>query len=165
MAAEALETSKITKSSTMRTPKSKNISYLGTNVTRSFKTSGIPADQWDDFCLQQIFDPNFIENLPVSEQLKYYKKRNLSKSKLYNTARKVWGDRHLGSRWRILETDGGAMDETKIKNFKERDKSLLRRQEEKQIHFFGDNQSDDHQTKSKVVGHTLLWSDDEDFPG
>ena len=63
-----------------------------------FKTPGIPYDQWDDCCLRQLFDPAYIDHLPVKEQLKYYKHRNMAKSKLYNMARRVWGDRHLGPR-------------------------------------------------------------------
>ena len=73
-------------------------------------SSKIHWSEWDDLCVDKLFDPEeaSIEHLPIREQLKYYKKRNLKKAKFYNIRVKCWGSNAPNLiRDRILETDGG----------------------------------------------------------
>ena len=128
-----------------------------TRPVSRFKSPGIPCDQWDDFCLRQLFDPKYIDHLPVADQLKYYKRRNLAKSKLYNTARKVWGDRHLGSRWRHIETSGGGTKDTLQEGRVIEEHQRCKRFPNYPPAHEGEN--------SQTAGRTLLWNDEEDFPG
>ncbi|XP_038047773.1 EF-hand calcium-binding domain-containing protein 12-like isoform X2 [Patiria miniata] len=44
-----------------------------------------------DFGLRWLFNPNSSEFLPIHEQLKQYKTRDLAKTKTYATATKLWG--------------------------------------------------------------------------
>ncbi|XP_033647564.1 EF-hand calcium-binding domain-containing protein 12-like [Asterias rubens] len=48
-------------------------------------------DTESDFGLRWLFHPNHSEFLPIDEQLKQYKARDLTKTKLYATATKLWG--------------------------------------------------------------------------
>ena len=50
--------------------------------------------QWDSTGLKTLFEPekgSDISHLPISEQLRYYKKPNLLKTKLFNISRRCWG--------------------------------------------------------------------------
>ena len=73
-------------------------------------SSKIHWSEWDDLCLKNLFEPEqaSIDHLPIREQLKYYKKRDLLKTKFYNIRLKCWGLKAPNLvRDRILETDGG----------------------------------------------------------
>ncbi|XP_022101225.1 EF-hand calcium-binding domain-containing protein 12-like isoform X2 [Acanthaster planci] len=48
-------------------------------------------DTESDFGLRWLFNPNSFEFLPIEEQLKKYKSRDLAKAKTYATATKLWG--------------------------------------------------------------------------
>ncbi|XP_070559014.1 EF-hand calcium-binding domain-containing protein 12-like [Ptychodera flava] len=48
--------------------------------------------QWSDLGLTRLFNPNNSEFLPIEEQLKLYKQRDLSKTKYYKTVIKIWGN-------------------------------------------------------------------------
>ena len=42
-------------------------------------------------CLQWLFDPTRIDHLPIEDQLKLYKSRDLAEVKTYKYATKIWG--------------------------------------------------------------------------
>ncbi|XP_070559008.1 EF-hand calcium-binding domain-containing protein 12-like isoform X2 [Ptychodera flava] len=48
--------------------------------------------EWSDLGLKRLFNPNNSEFLPIEEQLKLYKQRDLSKTKYYKTVIKIWGN-------------------------------------------------------------------------
>ncbi|XP_070559428.1 EF-hand calcium-binding domain-containing protein 12-like [Ptychodera flava] len=49
-------------------------------------------DAWADFGLQRLFNPNNIDFLPLEEQIKLYKQRDLAKTKAIRTEWKIWGE-------------------------------------------------------------------------
>ncbi|XP_077981710.1 EF-hand calcium-binding domain-containing protein 12-like [Glandiceps talaboti] len=47
--------------------------------------------EWSDFGLTRLFNPDNSDYLPIEEQIKLYKQRDLAKTKYFKTATKVWG--------------------------------------------------------------------------
>ena len=46
------------------------------------------AEEWSDFCLDRLFDPEELHYTPMPELLKRYKKRNLRIGRMFNLAKK-----------------------------------------------------------------------------
>ena len=46
---------------------------------------------WAEYNFDWLFDPNRFDHLPIEEQLKLYKQRDLKKTKAYKFAAKIWG--------------------------------------------------------------------------
>jgi hypothetical protein len=49
---------------------------------------GKEQEDWDDFCLDRLFDPEELHYTPMPELLKRYKKRDLREARMYNLAKK-----------------------------------------------------------------------------
>jgi hypothetical protein len=48
-------------------------------------------ESWDTYNLEWLFDPDRMDHLPVEEQVKLYKQRDLAKVKFFKTACKIFG--------------------------------------------------------------------------
>ncbi|XP_077986191.1 EF-hand calcium-binding domain-containing protein 12-like [Glandiceps talaboti] len=48
-------------------------------------------DEWEDFGLQRLFNPDNTEYLPLEDQIKLYTERNLERPRLFRIASKIWG--------------------------------------------------------------------------
>ncbi|XP_071817485.1 EF-hand calcium-binding domain-containing protein 12-like isoform X2 [Apostichopus japonicus] len=54
--------------------------------------------EWSDYGLKRLFNPESWEFLPIKDQLKHYKARDLHKSKVFATAKKIWGSTRIRKR-------------------------------------------------------------------
>ncbi|KAJ8047403.1 EF-hand calcium-binding domain-containing protein 12 [Holothuria leucospilota] len=54
--------------------------------------------EWSDFGLKRLFNPESHEFLPIEDQLKLYKARDLHKSKVFATAKRIWGSTKVRNR-------------------------------------------------------------------
>lgn len=50
------------------------------------------TDSWDEYNFNWLFDPDRFDHLPIEEQVKRYKCRDLRQAKLYKCAAKIWGE-------------------------------------------------------------------------
>ena len=50
------------------------------------------SDSWDEYNFDWLFDPDRFDHLPIEEQVKLYKSRDLRQAKLYKCAAKIWGE-------------------------------------------------------------------------
>ena len=48
-------------------------------------------DTWDTYNFEWLFDPERMDHLPIEEQVKLYKQRDLHKVKFFKTACKIFG--------------------------------------------------------------------------
>ena len=75
-------------------PKGQNVTNdAEEEMDRESVVSGASEFSWSNessYCLQWLFDPNRIDDLPIEEQLKYYKKRDLRIGKITKIAQDVW---------------------------------------------------------------------------
>jgi len=54
--------------------------------------------EWSDFGLKRLFNPESHEFLPIEDQLKLYKTRDLHQSKVFATAKRIWGSTKVRNR-------------------------------------------------------------------
>ena len=47
--------------------------------------------RWDSYGLEWLFDPDRTDHLPIDEQLKLYQQRDLTRTKVFKFARRIWG--------------------------------------------------------------------------
>eukprot|EP00057_Strongylocentrotus_purpuratus_P006457 XP_011660931.1 PREDICTED: EF-hand calcium-binding domain-containing protein 12 isoform X2 [Strongylocentrotus purpuratus] len=62
------------------------------------RSDGESMEDWLDFGLERLFNPESTEFLPMEEQLKLYKHRDLIRSKTYTTAARVFGNPRVRKR-------------------------------------------------------------------
>ncbi|XP_001199549.3 EF-hand calcium-binding domain-containing protein 12 isoform X1 [Strongylocentrotus purpuratus] len=72
------------------------------------RSDGESMEDWLDFGLERLFNPESTEFLPMEEQLKLYKHRDLIRSKTYTTAARVFGNPRVRKRVHVApKMDGG----------------------------------------------------------
>ncbi|XP_071491417.1 EF-hand calcium-binding domain-containing protein 12-like [Diadema antillarum] len=64
------------------------------------------ADSWADFGLRRLFNPQSTEFLPMEEQLKLYKHRDLSATKKFSLAARVFGHPRIRKRIHVAPKMG-----------------------------------------------------------
>lgn len=50
------------------------------------------TDSWDEYNFDWLFDPDRFDHLPIEEQVRHYKCRDLRQAKLYKCAARIWGE-------------------------------------------------------------------------